>query len=254
MMGSLKRITQRLLIGALGFENYLFFVAQMRIATIKAFRYEADFLYFLSMVPDDGVILDIGANIGVTAYFLAAAKPGSRVHAFEPGPENFKSLTRVVARHTLANVTVHECGLGRQAAELPMIMPVIGGIKRHALCQVDDGHSEYKDGIRFRIKIEALDGVPDLKTLTDVHAIKIDVEEFEAEVLKGGMELIRRCRPLIFCEIWKPKNRDEIRTLFEGERYRMYGYEHGVLKPAGSGIKNFTGNFFIIPDECPLPQ
>jgi FkbM family methyltransferase len=59
------------------------------------------------------------------------------------------------------------------------------------------------EGIRFQIKIETLDDVPELKTRTDVHAIKIDVEEFEAEVLKGGMELIRRCRPLIFCEIWK---------------------------------------------------
>lgn len=48
MMGSLKRITQRLLIGALGFENYLFFVAQMRIATIKAFRYEATSCTFLA--------------------------------------------------------------------------------------------------------------------------------------------------------------------------------------------------------------
>ena len=127
-----------------------------------------------------------------------------------------------------------------------MIMPVMGGIPRHALCQVDDGHSKYHDGIRFEVEIRCLDEIADLKKSMNVKAIKIDVENFEHAVLTGGLELIRRCRPIIFCELSDDKAR--VMDLLETLGYSMMGYSHGSLHPVEKA-RAVGGNYFFIPQE-----
>jgi FkbM family methyltransferase len=49
-----------------------------------------------------GDILDVGANIGYTALlFASAADSEAKVYAFEPDPENFAALTRLIERRGL---------------------------------------------------------------------------------------------------------------------------------------------------------
>ncbi|HQT94595.1 MAG: hypothetical protein B7Z68_02705 [Acidobacteria bacterium 21-70-11] len=50
-----------------------------------------------------GVVLDIGANIGVSALYLSVVFPSAKIYAFEPVPENFAILrqnTEAVGRIT----------------------------------------------------------------------------------------------------------------------------------------------------------
>ena len=37
-------------------------------------------------LPDDAIVFDVGANIGVFSVLLARMKPGVQIHAFEPVP------------------------------------------------------------------------------------------------------------------------------------------------------------------------
>lgn len=41
-------------------------------------------------------------------------------------------------------------------------------------------------------------------------AAKIDVEHFEAPVLRGATELLKRDHPIIYCELWDTPNRGEV--------------------------------------------
>lgn len=51
----------------------------------------------------DGDVLDIGANIGYTAYvFARAVKPPAKIYAFEPDQASFATLEEIVRRKNLA--------------------------------------------------------------------------------------------------------------------------------------------------------
>lgn len=252
MLAKNKEIAQLALIKTLGFKNYLLFVSMIRIWTLSLLKYEKDFLYFTKMIPPKCTILDIGANIGVTTYFLARANPSCTVHSFEPIPDNLSNLSRIVSHYKLDSVTIHDCGLGETSGLVQMIMPVINGVRRHALCQVDDGSSQYKEGVRFTVSIKRLDEVAELKESSDVKAIKIDVENFEHAVFIGGLELIRRNRPIIFCELWDTENKVKIFNLFHKMGYRINILDDGKLQTAPETGFRESADYFFIPEEWPL--
>jgi FkbM family methyltransferase len=53
----------------------------------KVYRFDPAF------VPDGGVILDVGANIGLFSLYAAKLCPSARVIAYEPEPDNFRLLS-----------------------------------------------------------------------------------------------------------------------------------------------------------------
>lgn len=48
--------------------------------------------YWVDAKVNPTVIFDIGANIGITAIWLADKFPGAKIFCFEPMPENFELL------------------------------------------------------------------------------------------------------------------------------------------------------------------
>ena len=40
-------------------------------------------------LPSEAVILDVGANVGVTSAVFAILRPGATIYSFEPSPETF---------------------------------------------------------------------------------------------------------------------------------------------------------------------
>ena len=68
--------------------------------------------YWLPEGLDPGLILDIGANVGIVARYLAHRFPTATIHSFEPIPENYRLLCLNAAG---SNVTAHPYGLGSRA-------------------------------------------------------------------------------------------------------------------------------------------
>ena len=67
-------------------------------------------------LPDGAVIFDVGANIGLFSIYVARTVPGARIHAFEPIPELFDTLTRNLADHA-PQAHAHNVGLAARAGE-----------------------------------------------------------------------------------------------------------------------------------------
>jgi FkbM family methyltransferase len=67
---------------------------------------------------DVRTVLDIGANIGVSAVYLANAFPNASVHAFEPEPGNCE-LLRANAE-SCGRIKVHPFALGAEDGELTL--------------------------------------------------------------------------------------------------------------------------------------
>jgi FkbM family methyltransferase len=58
------------------------------------------------------VVLDCGANVGMSVLFFKLQHPDARVVAFEPEPAAFARLRRMVEENGLAGVELHEAAVG----------------------------------------------------------------------------------------------------------------------------------------------
>ena len=244
MKSRVKKILQRLL----GFDNYLFIFSIFVINTLRWNKNEGDFLQFLKQIQDGTTILDVGANIGIMTVWLAKKKPNSTIIAFEPMPQNIKALKRVLKFYKITNVKIIEKALGNQTGHVEMVMPILEDVKMQGLSHVvHESITVFNEGNAVNVPILKLDDCPELNgSISKLSAIKLDVENFEYFVLKGGENLIQRFKPLIYTELWENENRSNCFNLM-----RNLGYNVRVLHQ--NKLVNFhpeihhTQNFFFVP-------
>ena len=87
-----------------------------RLTDVLAYCYgpgEMEVGYACSMLcPADGVVVDVGGNIGTTTLAFAATARDGVVHVFEPSAEMRRCLQRNLELSRASNVRVHPVGLG----------------------------------------------------------------------------------------------------------------------------------------------
>jgi tRNA G46 methylase TrmB len=108
----IRTICQKLI----GYKNYLFLFSLFTIRRIRSGRHEEEFIFFMGMIPPEGTILDIGANIGIMTASLARRFPKAKVYAFEPIPNNIEALEKVVNHYKLQNVSLFKTALVKKKA------------------------------------------------------------------------------------------------------------------------------------------
>ncbi len=191
----------------LGFENYLYIFSNFKISTLKKDKKEGDFFQFLDLIHSDDCVLDIGANIGIMTYFLSKKVYQGKVYAFEPVPENITTCKKIINKYTLENVTLMEKALGTESGEIKMVMPKFGKARKQGLSHVvHDSIESFDNGTNYTVEVVTLDSVFE-KIQCIPKAIKLDVENFEFFVLKGGEKLITQHHPVIYTELWENENR-----------------------------------------------
>jgi len=138
---------------------------------------------------DQHTILDIGANIGNHSLFFAKYLNYEHIYAFEPMRKNIELFQQNLEKYK-DKCTFFETALGSKEDTLPLF-----NTSEHN----SGGYSLVQQPASFQV-----DSIP-VKTLDSFHLehislIKIDVENFEADVLKGGKETIMKSKPLILLE------------------------------------------------------
>ena len=182
--------------------------------------------------PADTVV-DAGANVGyMTILAAAAAGRGGRVLAFEPHPELFPILQQNTAYAMRFGCQIE----ARQAA--------LGDQQGRALLQIPESFAD-NDGVATLIDnvpasartvpvaMERLDDLLD----GPVSVVKLDVEGFEASVLRGAQRLLsaRRLRHVVFED--HDVERSEVVRMLRDAGYhlftigwRMRGLELGPIE------------------------
>jgi len=136
-----------------------------------------DMGFVLHFLRSDDLFLDIGANVG-TYTVLAAGVAGSSVLAFEPIQTTHMRLMRNVQVNSLhSRVVALNIGLGAESGSL--IFSADLDSENHVL-QTDMPI----EGEITRVNVDSLDNVLGGRMPT---LIKIDVEGFETEVIRGGV-------------------------------------------------------------------
>lgn len=232
----------------LGFDRYLFLFAICIIHSLRWNRNERDFLHFLKRIPNRGVVLDVGANIGIMSVWLGRRLTNAQIIAFEPIPHNIKALKRVLGYFKLANVKVIEKAVGNYNGETEMIMPVLDDVKMQGLSHVvHESITDFNEGKKYTASMMRLDDYALLKgDEIELTAIKLDVENFEFFALDGARDLIQKHKPLIYTELWENENREKCFDLLTA-----YGYAIKVVHQNEWQLydpeRHHTQNFFFVP-------
>ena len=184
-------------------------------------EYNPDETEMIISLAGTGLCLDIGANIGVISQALVFS--GRDVIAFEPQPEVFKLLTENCPLVTCYNTAVgHEIGY----AEMPKVYYSqkgnFGGL----------GIGDKSIYGTIKVPVTVIDDY----NFKNVSFIKIDVEGFELEVLKGATKTITDNRPILYIEDDRTNNSRSLR-----EYIQELGYTIEEHKPTLYREKNFFG-------------
>ncbi len=246
----MKTFTKYILQKILGFQRYLYLFALFVIAKIRWDNKEKDFFHFMSMLPEKGTVLDLGANIGVTSYHLAKALPKSIIYSFEPMEINMNVLRRIKNKFGLKNIREYQLAAGDENTQLEMVMPVIEKVPMHGL-----SHAVHKDirenntGLQFTVPMIRLDDFMELKTTAlRITGLKIDVENFEYYVLRGAENIIKNHQPVIYCELWDNDNRKNCIDFLNKMDYSAFVLHKKELVPFNA-VKHHKHNFFFVPDS-----
>ena len=127
------------------------------------------------------VVIDVGAQYG--NYTLDACSLGARVYAFEPNPQSYEILKRNVELNRFDNCSLFNLGLWNENGEI--------SIEDYA------PHS----GWRGKFKTITLDRWVESNEIDRIDFIKIDTEGAELEILKGGLNTLRRFKPKLIVEV-----------------------------------------------------
>ena len=176
-----------------------------------------------------GTLVDAGAYVGRMTLPLALL-PASQVVAFEPLPQAFVRLQEAVAAawggEVPPHVTLRPEALAEHSGTTTISAPHINGVVQ------EEWASIAKDYVALREadpRIEAIKtwSVPSLRLddagLTDVTAIKIDVEGAELEVLHGAWATLKCWHPCLSIEIEERHRVGSTRAV--PELLRELGYE-----------------------------
>ena len=165
----------------------------------------------------DGVVLDIGANLGSFTIPLAKANPNLTFHSFEPQRVIYYQLCANTFINGLDNVHCHHFGLSNKQDRLTLTLPDYGTEVNIGAFSIDKEVRETEYECPTQGRTETITVFPlDAGNHQNVRLIKIDVEGHELEVIKGAKKTLKENNypPIIFeAWNWKPwymKRREEL--------------------------------------------
>ena len=225
---------------------------------------ERELLYLNKLVPRGSITVDVGANCGL--YTRELAKLSRHVHAFEPS----RQMATLLRRTSATNVQVHEIACSDRNGAADLFIPSgekglvfgLASIEKHAS---GDLHSASLH--TTQVKTARLDCVID----QEVTFVKVDVEGHELSVLRGAIELIKKCQPVFLVEA-EDRHRESatlsVFEFFDEWGYRGYFLENDIIRPVaefdpvrlqdasalmsdggrGEG-RSYVNNFFFFPSH-----
>jgi FkbM family methyltransferase len=149
---------------------------------------------FRSLIGPQDIVADIGANIGLTALLFASLARG--VIAFEPSPSTYRFLVQNLERAEATKVEAVNLGLGDKAGSLTITFARnnrSGGYVSDKI-RPETGH------VTEEIRIETLDDFFSARPIVP-NFLKIDVEGFELNVLRGAGRFLADHQPRVVMEM-----------------------------------------------------
>jgi len=174
------------------------------------------------IVKPGDTVLDIGANVGIVSLWLAKlVGDKGKVHAFEPNPELQKLLNKTIQRNNAFNIHSHPVALGSKPGQMEL---------RVLESNTGSGSLIFDYDLTkcciIPVPVQTLDSIVAKEKIETIRLIKIDVEGFEGEVLRGGSHVLESVRPqaVLFEFIDKSEGRLSDQPVFKILQQAGYGF------------------------------
>ena len=200
-------------------DNYI----EWSLLSTGTYEDEINKLIRISLKPGD-TALDIGANIGLQSIRMGRSVGNTgRVYSFEPLNYLQTKFKKNIALNKLENVTLFPFALSNQAGEITY------SINENNWNQGTFSLRDQSTGDKIQqILIKVADELPEIKELSRLDLIKIDVEGFEFQVLKGLVTTLKKHKPRIIFEYdsnyWAANGQQmsECYNFLKGLNYELY--------------------------------
>jgi len=194
------------------------------------------------------LFLDVGANHGThSVLFLSVGIP---VIAFEPNP-SCSAHFQVICKLNSFSGRWEQVAIGSEVGDIELVYPERDTWFGSVSSDVVPVLKRLSNTTSLRVQVKNLDcyldDIPPGKTL-----IKIDVEGFEREVLKGASRVLQDCRPMIIFESYDANAREELYSLLIGFGYHIHSLPwRPCTNSRVLSIKEFfasvASNFIAVP-------
>lgn len=154
----------------------------------------------LKYLKEESIVLDIGGNIGQTAMMMAK-EVGSNgyIYSFEPYPDTFRNFKKNLSLNPALSkkIKIENCALGLSPGKENMYQD----------CKANSGanriaHEQLSKANGFtEVPVSTVDLFVKNSQFNRIDLIKIDVEGFEMNVLKGAYKTLVEFKPDLFIEL-----------------------------------------------------
>jgi len=206
----------------------------------RLYYHEPEMVYF-DRLPRGAfdIVFDVGAAMGSFCWILQSKS--QQIYAFEPGRVHYNALSRAALG---TNVQVIRAAVGSVVGEVELITPSSDANDRYcASVSKDNPVIQQSTALVDVVEQLTLDHFADehVSAGRSVDFIKIDIEGYELEALRGGITTISTHLPLILIEIEARHNANYI-AAFE------FLFDLGYL------AYTFDGKIFIPHDGRAIEQ
>ena len=170
---------------------------QYRISTFAT--KEPETLEWIDAIPEESVLWDVGANIGLYAIYAAKAR-NCRVFAFEPSVFNLELLARNIFLNTLqSQVTIVPFALSDKlgSSMFKMSNTEWGGALSTFDKNLDQNGDVMNEVFEYSTIGISIDDAVKLLEISAPKFIKIDVDGIEHFILRGGADVLNKVESVL---------------------------------------------------------
>jgi len=179
-------------------------------------------------------VVDVGAHVGISVHHWA--KHFNKVSAFEPMKDHFDCLKKNTEQ--LSNVEIYNTAVSDQEG---LLYGSYRSTKNSGSFQLLD--SSYKQPNKksprqlYEISVKKLDSF----NFDNLNLLKIDVEGWEFEVLKGAIETIKNHKPVLLVEFTGGESRKSL------HRYDVNEYNKLIDKLNYQAVATVESDTIYVP-------
>ena len=197
-----------------------------------------------NVIHKNDVVIDVGANIGRWSLFVAHLYKTQMIYAFEPFQETFMKLQKNISLNQQFKIQTVNQAVSDSEGKIAMSVRDCfnTGMNQINLASPDKNLSAVR-----------LDFFCEINNIQKIDVIKIDVEGFEMNVLKGSENLIKQWHPKIICEIddfLLSQNKTTPTNIFnflQGLNYQIYQLPEMSPVTANTPIQDIHFDIVALP-------
>ena len=192
------------------FDNNLYFLGTYEAGTID---------FIKNRLQTGHTFIDVGAHYGLMSFVASrvVGKEG-RIVAVEPIRKTYKNLITNIKLNKFLNIKSLNIALGEKNGTVKIYTHKVNDMKS----SISPRKTELNNYLTSQeVKLKTIDSIVDEMKINKVNMLKIDVEGYEMNVIKGATHTIHRDKPDLIIE-YSPNSTKSKRLLNFLKRMKIY--------------------------------